>query len=127
MARVAPRDKDRLYLRDEINFLADGEPRNQSTARDEDEESSHASPFGEGAWQEGLFVLIANTQTEWSGRDSNPRHLACKASALPAELQPPIGWCERCRAQAQRRAARHGETSGFRTHDLLIHNQTLYP
>jgi hypothetical protein len=25
---------------------------------------------------------------DWSRRDSNPRHLACKASALPAELRP---------------------------------------
>jgi hypothetical protein len=27
-------------------------------------------------------------RVEWSRRDSNPRHLACKASALPTELRP---------------------------------------
>src|SRR4029079_7058398 len=27
-------------------------------------------------------------QEKWSRRDSNPRHLACKASALPTELRP---------------------------------------
>src|SRR5262249_18336945 len=29
-------------------------------------------------------------RVEWSRRDSNPRHLACKASALPAELRPRV-------------------------------------
>ena len=33
----------------------------------------------------GLAMLLAR---EWSQRDSNPRHPACKAGALPTELWP---------------------------------------
>ena len=37
---------------------------------------------------QGMACLERAQRVEWSRRDSNPRHLACKASALPTELRP---------------------------------------
>ena len=34
------------------------------------------------------FAMTRGVARKWSGRDSNPRPLACKASALPIELPP---------------------------------------
>ena len=35
-----------------------------------------------------IQVLECQTSSQWSRRESNPRPLACHASALPAELRP---------------------------------------
>jgi hypothetical protein len=46
------------------------------------------SPIQKGRLDELPRMRSREKYKQWSRRDSNPRHLACKASALPTELRP---------------------------------------
>ena len=54
------------------------------------------------------LFFIYDLRNEWSQRDSNPRPLACHASALPAELWPllPVIIPDICDSDKQKIAAK---------------------
>jgi hypothetical protein len=63
------------------------------------------------AWPALLKSRSTHTQSWWSWSGSNRRPSACKADALPAELQPPLSVC------AAQPPLAHGGSGWVRTND----------
>src|SRR3954468_5073260 len=63
----------------------------QNSASKHQGEFRIARPLKPASHPRGLATSIRKEKKKWSRRDSNPRHLACKASALPTELRPRCG------------------------------------